>query len=122
VRDRLWRYVQLGEGKRYADNQAEDMVREKDVMRQFDEWTTAFAAFVAKKRKVEPGPHRAFGSESPGHRFVDLKLKWRALRLGLGRPPAGSSPAQHQDLGLNRDATLSPKKGEGKRLRSGRHE
>jgi hypothetical protein len=39
VRDRLWRYVQFGEGKKYADNQAGDMVREKDVMRRFDEWT-----------------------------------------------------------------------------------
>jgi hypothetical protein len=116
VPDRLWRYVQFGEGKKYADNQAEDMVHEKDVMRRFDEWTDAFAAFVAKKGKVEPGRNRAYGYEPPAHRLADLKLKWRELRMQVGRPPAGSSPAQQQDLGLNRDATLSPKKSDGNRL------
>jgi hypothetical protein len=30
---------------------------------------------------------------------------------------AGSSPAAQQKLGLNRDATLSPRKGEGETLR-----
>jgi hypothetical protein len=43
-------------------------------------------------------------------------LKWRELRMKMGMPAAGSSPAA-QKLGLNRGATLSPKKGEGQKLR-----
>jgi hypothetical protein len=65
---------------------------------------------VAQKGKVEPGEYRAYGYRRPGHRWADLKLKWRELRLRLGVPPAGSSPARQQALGLNRDATLSPGK------------
>ena len=52
-----------------------------------------------------------------GHRFADAELEWRELRMTRGRPPAGSSPAAQQKLGLNRDATLSPRKGEGETLR-----
>jgi len=37
--------------------------------------------------------------------------------MKLGRPPAGLSPDAQQKLGLNRDATLSPRKGEGEKLR-----
>ena len=65
-------------------------------------------------------PRRAVhgdGYAAPGHRFADAELKWRDLRMKLGRPPAGSSPAAQQKLGLNRDATLSPRKGEGEKLR-----
>jgi hypothetical protein len=39
-----------------------------------------------------------------------------SVRMGLGRAPKGSPRRQHE-LGLNRDATLAPKKGEGERLR-----
>src|SRR5262245_27780041 len=110
VPDRLWRYVEFGRGKKYSDNQAEHLAAETAVLRAFDEWAEAFAAFVAAKGKVEPGRDRAYGYRPPGHRWNDLKLKWREIRLGLGVPPAGSSPARQQQLGLNRDATLSPKK------------
>jgi hypothetical protein len=41
--------------------------------------------------------------------WADVKLKWREVRLRLGIPPRGSSPARQQELGLNRDTTLSPK-------------
>jgi hypothetical protein len=61
--------------------------------------------------KVQPGQYRAYGYKAPGHRWADLKLKWRELRLKLGVPPAGSSPAKQQELGLNRDAPLAPKGG-----------
>jgi hypothetical protein len=110
VPDRLWKYVEFGRGKKYSDNQAEDMARGTDVFGEFDAWVDAFAAFVAAKGKVEPGPYRAYGHRRPGHRWADVNLKWREWRLGLGIPPAGSSPARQQELGLNRDATLSPKK------------
>jgi hypothetical protein len=117
VPDGLWRYAQFGEGKKYSDNQAEDMVKETAVMRGFDRWTDAFAAFVAKKGKVPPGKYRAYGYEAPSHHLADLKLKWRAVRMATGHAPAGSSPSKQQRLGLTRDATFSPKKGEGQKLR-----
>jgi hypothetical protein len=36
----------------------------------------------------------------------------------VGKPPKGSSPQIQQDLNLNKDATLSTKKGEGEKLRN----
>jgi hypothetical protein len=66
---------------------------------------------VARKGRVTPGRFRAFGYRAPGHLAADLKLKWRELRLSLGIPPKGSSPARQQELGLNQDVTLFPKKG-----------
>ena len=90
---------------------------EQNVWSPFDAWTDAFAAFVAGKGKVPPGTYRAYGHEAPGHRWADLKLKWRDLRVATGHPPAGSSPAAQQEMGLNQDDTLRPKKGEGEKLR-----
>jgi len=109
VPEHLWRYAEFGKGKPYSDNQAEHLANEEDVLRDFDAWVEAFAAFVHQKGKVEPGRYRAYGYERPGHGWADLKLKWREWRLRLGLPPAGSSPARQQEQGLNRDATLSPK-------------
>jgi hypothetical protein len=37
--------------------------------------------------------------------------------MALGRPVPGTSPARQQDLGLNRDATIHYKKGEGEKVR-----
>lgn len=117
VPDALWRHVEFGRGRKYSDNQAERLGDERDVLAAFDAWTDRFAAHVAAKGKVEPGRWRAYGYRAPSHRYADLKLKWRELRMGVGLPPAGSSPAAQQALGLNRDATLRPKRGEGDRLR-----
>ncbi|MBA3297022.1 MAG: NAD(P)H-dependent oxidoreductase [Acidobacteria bacterium] len=113
VPDSLWTYQEFGVGKKYSDNQAEDMIREPDVMTAFDAWTDDFSAFVARKGHVKPGEFRAYGYTAPSHRMANLKLKWREMRMGLGIPPTGSSPARQQELRLNDDATLSPKKGEG---------
>jgi len=115
VPDHLWTYLQFGEGRKYSDNQAEDMIREPNVMASFDAWTGAFSSFVASKGKVTPGEFRAYGYSAPSHRMANLKLKWREIRMGLGIPPAGSSPARQQELGLNDDATLRPKEGEADR-------
>ncbi len=117
VPDALWHYVEFGHGKKYSDNQAEDIAQETHVFREFDEWTARFAAHVAAKGKVEAGKYRAYGYEPPGHVLDDMKLKWRELRMKFGYPPAGSSPAQQQELGLNQDVTRSPEQGEGKKLR-----
>jgi hypothetical protein len=117
VPDDLWRYKEFGRGKKYSDNQAEHMATETDVFADFDAWTDAFAGFVGAKGKVEPGKFRAYGYEAPGHLLKDLKAKWREGWTGLGYAPEGSSPAKQQELDLNRDATLTPKKSEGEKLR-----
>ncbi|HEV2800925.1 MAG TPA: LAGLIDADG family homing endonuclease [Pyrinomonadaceae bacterium] len=116
VPDELWRYLEFGRGKKYSDNQAEDMAGEQ-VYADFDAWTDAFARYVGAKGKVEPGKYRAYGYEAPGHLMKDLKAKWREIKTGLGYPPAGSSVEAQQKLGLNKDATLQPKKSEGEKLR-----
>ena len=115
--DELWRYVEFGQGEKYSDNQAEDMATEPNVYHEFDEWTDSFSKFVAHKGKVEPGKYRAYGYEPPKHLWNDLKLKWRELRMGMGISPSGSSPDQQEELHLNQDATLRPKKSEGEKLR-----
>lgn len=117
VPDHLWRYKEFGRGKKYSDNQAEHMETETDVFADFDAWTDAFAEFARAKGKVEPGKYRAYGYEAPGHLLKDLKAKWREVWTGLGYPPEGSSPARQQELDLNRDETLTPKKSEGEKLR-----
>ncbi len=117
VPDALWSYAEFGVGKKYSDNQAEDMARESDVMARFDGWTDSVAAFVRSKGKVEPGTWRAFGFERPGHLWKDAKLLWRDVRMRLGVPPAGSSPAEQQQMGLNEDTGLRAPKSEGEKLR-----
>jgi multimeric flavodoxin WrbA len=117
VPDHLWKYVEFGQGKKYSDNQAEQMATETNVFEDFDKWTDAFAEFVAEKGKVEPAQYRAYGYEAPGHFWKDIKLQWREKRIALGFPPEGSSPARQKELGINVDETLRPRKGEGEKLR-----
>lgn len=109
VPDDLWEYATFGKGKKYSDNQAEDMVQEK-AMEAFDAWADRFAAFVAKKGKVQPGKHRAFGYKPPPHRLADLKLKWRQIKIVLDINMQGSSVKKQEELGLSRDRTFSPDK------------
>lgn len=117
VPDRLWSYTEIGHGKKYSDNQAEDMGSEPDFYRSFDAWTDAFVDFVSQKGKVPAGQYRAFGYKAPGHKLADLKLLWRNARMQLGVPPQGSSPMEQQQQQLNQDRVLDTKKGEGERLR-----
>jgi hypothetical protein len=121
VPDRLWRHVEMGRNRKYSENQAEHMVEAAGPMRSFDQWADAFAHHVEKKGKVEPGKYRAFGHRSRFHLFESLRIKWRGVRMALGRPRPGSSPAKQQELNLNRDATIWYKKGEGAKLRDGHH-
>ncbi|HZA38351.1 MAG TPA: hypothetical protein VE486_04350, partial [Candidatus Baltobacteraceae bacterium] len=117
VPDELWTFVEFGHGKKYSDNQAEDMDSEPQVYREFEAWCMRFAEHVARKGKIEPGRWRAFGYKAPGHFLRDAQLKWRDIRMRIGHPHEHSSPAKQQRLGLNKDATLSPKTGEGEKLR-----
>jgi hypothetical protein len=114
VPDALWRYVEFGNGEKYSDNQAEHMGRDQLLMEALDAWTDAFAAHVAVKGRVRPNQYRAFGYQPPSHLLADIKIKWRGLRMALGRPLPGSSPAIQQERGLNRDARLNYKAGEAK--------
>lgn len=117
VPDRLWCHAFTGLMRPYSDNQAEDMVHEDAFMKAFDAWTDEFTRFVAGKGKVEPGRYRAFGYTAPGHRWNDLKLKWRETRMKAGHAPAGSSPDRQQEQGLNLDSGLGATKSEGEKLR-----
>lgn len=117
VPDALWRYCEFGLGKTYGDNQSEHMIAETAVMSAFDSWTDAFSGHVARKGKVPPGEFRVYGYRPPTHLWADLKTKWRALRMLLGIPTPGTSPSIQQDQGLNRDATIFYKRGEGSKLR-----
>ena len=116
VPDELWTASRTGVGLPYSENQAEDMVREPQIMTDFDAWTDRFAAFVEGKGKVPPGRFRAFGYEAPGHLLEDVKLAWREARIRVGLPRKDSSPAVQQEEGLNRDVTLTPKKSTAKDL------
>jgi hypothetical protein len=120
VPDALWRHVEFGRGRKYSENQAEHLSGETEVLGAFDEWTDGFVTHVRRKGKVEPGRWRAFGRRAPSHLIADAKLKWRELRMKLGMPRAGSSPEKQQSLGLNRDVTFHPERGEGARLRGAR--
>ncbi|MCA1562115.1 MAG: NAD(P)H-dependent oxidoreductase [Acidobacteria bacterium] len=112
VPDALWQYVEFGVGRKYSDNQAEDLSSEATVLPHFDRWTDDFIRRVTIRGKVEPGPFRAYGYVPPSHRWADLKLKWRGLRMAMGVPPGDSSPAEQQERDLNRDATLHPSRSE----------
>ena len=117
VPDELWHYVEFGKDEKYSDNQAEDLPRHAQALVELDSWADRFAAFVRQKGKVEPGQYRAFGYEAPGHFLRDVQLAWRDVRMRTGHPPEGSSPAEQEALGLNKDVTLHPAKGEGEKLR-----
>lgn len=108
VPDQLWRYVEFGLGKPYSDNQAEHMAEDARVMGEVARFADDFVGFVRQKGKVPPGRFRAFGHEPPGHLLQDAKLGWRDLRMRVGHPRAGSSPAKQQEAGLNEDVTLRP--------------
>jgi len=110
VPDSLWRYHEFGKNQKYSDNQAEDMVKDANVISTFDSWTKDFQTFVSKKGKVPPGRFRAFGYKAPDHTLADAKLAWRDLKMRSGHAPEGSSPRIQNDMDLNRDATFHPKK------------
>lgn len=117
VPDALWRHVEYGHGQAYADNQAEHLHAHPKVARALQSWVDELVRHVEEKGKVEPGRYRAFGYEPPGNLLEEAKLAWRDIRMRFGKPVAGSSPAEQQRLGLNRDVTLHPKQSEGEKLR-----
>jgi hypothetical protein len=117
VPDQLWRYALVGAGKPYSETQAEHMAADQIFMESFYEWVQRFTHFVTEKGKVTPNAYRAYGHTPPSHYWADVKDGMRYFRMMTGIPKAGTSPELQDKLGLNRDSTLSPKKGEGQKLR-----
>ena len=117
VPDHLWKYELFGKNKKYSDAQAEDMVKDEKVMESFDKWTNDFAEFVHRKGRVIPGKYRAFGYMPPFAPIQELKTGIRSWKLRFGKSPKYSSPWIQKKEGLNKDVTLYPGKGEGKKLR-----
>jgi len=114
VPDPLWAYHRFGEGEPYSRNQAEDLGRH-GVYEPFDAWVGRFVQHVHAKGKVPPNPFRAYGREPDYTLFEEVRLGWKDVRMRLGQPPAGSSAAVQQELGLNRDVTLRPGRSEADR-------
>ncbi len=117
VPDHLWAHATTGKGKKYSDNQSEDMIHEKAFMAAFDKWVANFEAFVRQKGKVPPNQYRAYGYTPPPQIWAHVEDGIRYFRLMVGKAPKGSSPRIQEELGLNRDATWQTKKGEGEKLR-----
>jgi multimeric flavodoxin WrbA len=118
VPDALWQCAITGQDKKYSENQAEDVVKEKDFMQTFEQWVGAFADFVAQKGKVPAGKYRAVGYKPPFSPLQELKSGIRSWKLRFGLAPDDSSPEAQKELDLNQDTTLHPGKTEGEKLRS----
>ncbi len=114
VPDQLWAHALTGAGLPYSENQAEDMIREEEIMSAFDRWTDHFASFVAEKGKAEPGEYRAFGYVAPGHRWADLKLKWRETRIRQGSLRRAHHRRLRRNSGSIRILASRPPKAKGK--------
>ena len=56
--DELWRHADIGVGKLYADDQADDLMREDEALAIFDGWVEAFVAHIQAKGIV-PGTMEA---------------------------------------------------------------
>ncbi|MGA9648988.1 NAD(P)H-dependent oxidoreductase [Pedobacter sp.] len=117
VPDQLWQHCTSGKGKKYSDNQAEDVINQMDFMQTFEKWTHQFTEFVREKGKVEPNQHRAFGYTPPAHKWANVQDGIRYFKMMVGKAPEGSSPKIQDELDLNKDATWYTKKGEGEKLR-----
>ncbi len=117
VPENLWQYSESGVGKKYSDNQSENVIEDFDYMSKFENWVQQFEKFVSAKGKVPPGKYRAYGYKAPPHLWNEIKTGLRAFRLRFGKAPANSSAQKQIDLKLNRNTTLHPKKTEGEKLR-----
>jgi multimeric flavodoxin WrbA len=64
VPDRLWRHADIGVGKLYADDQADDLMGEREALAVFDEWVKAFVAHVETKGIVSRTTEAQRGARS----------------------------------------------------------
>ena len=117
VPDQLWAHCTSGKGKKYSENQAEDMIDENVFMQSFEQWVNNFEGFVRNKGKVKPGKYRAYGFKRSTNLLKEAKTGIRSWMLRFGITPENSSAQKQKELGLNKDTTLSPAKSEGEKLR-----
>ena len=117
VPDKLWKYCSGGKNKKYSDNQAEDMIGEKEFMQAFNTWVYDFETFVRHKGKVKPNKYRAYGFQPPSHFLASIQDGIRYFRMMIGKAPEQSSLAKQHQLKLSKDATWQTKKSEGEKLR-----
>ena len=118
VPNNLWAYANSGVGKKYSDNQSENVIEDKEYMGTFNEWVNNFSEFVKAKGKVNPGKFRAYGFKAKINRWHEFLSGLRALKLRYGHPPKNSSPLTQMKLGLNKNITHHPKTTEGEKLRN----
>lgn len=64
VPDPLWRHADMGLGKLYADDQAQDMAEEAEALAAFDRWTDDFIAHVEVKGRVAGTKEAERGAKS----------------------------------------------------------
>ena len=117
VPDYLWAHCTSGKGRKYSENQAEDMIAENDFMKSFQKWVNNFEDFVHDKGKVTPGKYRAYGFKRPANLWKEAKTGIRSWMLRFGITPENSSVEKQKELGLNKDTALNPSKSEGEKLR-----
>ena len=117
VPEQLWAHATSGKGKKYSDNQSEDVVNDEPFMQTFNKWVSDFEIFVTKKGKVLPGKWRAYDYKPPTNLWKEAKTGIRSWMLRFGITPENSSPEKQKEMGLNKDTTLHPKKSEGEKLR-----
>ncbi|MEP6627844.1 MAG: hypothetical protein ABJA32_07665, partial [Ginsengibacter sp.] len=120
VPEKLWRYADSGIGKKYSENQSEDVMNDKNYMEAFFSWITEFEQFVNQKGKIQHGSYRAYGYRPPIALGGKIRSGLRAFKLRFGKAPGNSSPYKQQELGLNRNTTIHPKKTEGEKIRQGK--
>ncbi len=117
VPDHLWTHATSGKGKKYSENQAEDMIAENEFMSSFAGWVKGFQDFAGNKGKITPGRYRAYGYKRPTNLWKEAKTGIRSWMLRFGITPENSSVEKQKELGLNKDTTLHPAKSEGEKLR-----
>ena len=117
VPEKLWEYADSGVGKKYSDNQSEDVIDDAVYMNKFERWVNEFEQFVTQKGKITAGKYRAYGYKPAPHLWNEIKTGIRAFKLRYGKAPKGSSNEMQLHLNLNRNTTKYPKRTEGEKLR-----
>lgn len=105
VPDQLWTFSATGEGKKYSENQAEDMISETGFMADFEKWVKEFEQLVDAKGKVPPNKYRAFGHKAPQHLWANVqdglryfRMMVREFKFWLRSPVSGRSNTRTSEI------------------------
>ena len=69
--DHFRQHGTTGKGKKYSDDQAEDMITEDQFMQRFQNRVNEFS--ISQKGKVKPNKYRAYGYKPPKHYWAGIK-------------------------------------------------